>query len=46
MPEYDGKGYTLKRTFQNGFDASGEPLYCTFTVWTPKGRDFILGLFE
>lgn len=45
MPEYDGEEYTLKRTFQNGFDASGEPLYCTFTVWTPKGRDFILGLF-
>lgn len=45
-PEYDGKGYTRKRTFQNGFDTSGEPLYCTFTVWTPQGRDFILGLFE
>ena len=45
-PEYDGKGYTRKRTFQDGFDASGEPLYCTFTVWTPQGRDFILGLFE
>lgn len=45
-PEYDGKGYTRKRTFQNGFDTSGEPLYCTFTVWTPQGRDFILSLFE
>nr|DAE30202.1 MAG TPA: KilA protein [virus sp. ct5rm7] len=46
MPEYEGKGYTRKRTFQNGLDSSGEPLYCTFTVWTPQGRDFILGLFE
>ena len=45
-PEYDGKGYTCKRTFQNGFDTSREPLYCTFTVWTPQGRDFILSLFE
>ena len=23
-PEYDGKGYTRKRTFQNGFDTSEE----------------------
>lgn len=44
--EYEGKGYTRKRTFQDGFDREGEPLYCTFTVWTPEGREFILGLFE
>lgn len=43
---YDGKGYTRKRTFRNGFDEDGEPLFCTFTVWTSKGRDFILSLFE
>lgn len=42
---YDGKGYTRKRTFRNGFDEDGEPVFCTFTVWTAKGREFILGLF-
>ena len=43
---YDGKGYTCKRTFRNGFDEDGEPVFCTFTVWTSKGRELILGLFE
>ena len=44
--EYEGRGYTRKRTFLKGFDEDGEPLYCTFTVWTSKGRKFIIGLFE
>lgn len=43
---YDGKGYTCKRRFRNGLDEDGEPLFCTFTVWTSKGREFILSLFE
>ena len=43
---YDGKGYTCKRTFRNGFDEDGEPVFCTFTVWTSKGRELILSLFE
>lgn len=43
---YDGKGYTCKRRFRNGLDEDGEPIFCTFTVWTSKGREFILSLFE
>lgn len=43
---YDGRGYTRKKTFRNGFDEDGEPLFCTFTVWTARGREFILSLFD
>lgn len=25
-PEYNGKGYTRKRTFHNGFNTPGKPL--------------------
>lgn len=42
---YEGRGYTRRRTFQNGFDGEGEPTYGVFMVWTPAGRDFILSLF-
>ncbi len=44
--EYDGRGYSAKKRCQCGYDSEGEPLYCTFMVWTPKGREFILSLFE
>ncbi len=44
--EYDGRGYSTKKRYQCGMDSEGEPLYCTFTAWTPKEREFILSLFE
>lgn len=44
--EYDGRGYSTKKRYQCGIDSEGGPLYCTFTAWTPKGREFILSLFE
>lgn len=45
-PEYQERGLTRKKTFQNGFDEDGEPTYCVFMVWTTKGREFILQLME
>nr|WP_195461806.1 KilA-N domain-containing protein [Alistipes sp. D31t1_170403_E11] len=43
---YSGKDYTRIKNFQNGFDEDGEPTIGAFMVWTAKGREFILGLFD
>lgn len=43
---YAGKDYTRIKNFQNGFDEDGEPTIGAFMVWTAKGREFILGLFD
>lgn len=43
---YDGKGYTRRGKYQTGYDEDGEPIYQPYTLWTVKGREFILSLFE
>lgn len=45
-PEYRNRGYTRDKTFQGGYDEEGEPVYGTFMVWTARGRDFVLRLFD
>lgn len=45
-PAYAGKDYTRIKNFQDGFDEDGEPTIGAFMVWTAKGREFILGLFD
>lgn len=43
---YKNKGYERSRTFQNGYDEDGEPTYGVFMVWTARGREFVLSLFQ
>jgi phage antirepressor YoqD-like protein len=43
---YQNLGYTEKAKKQDGYFSDSEPRIISYTVWTHKGREFILSLFE
>lgn len=44
--KYCHEGYTKQKVFRDFVEDDGEPHYAIFNVWTHKGREFILRLFE
>lgn len=44
--KYRRQGYTKQKAFEDHADPDGEPHYVIYNVWTHKGRQFILRLFE
>lgn len=44
--QYRNMGYTKQKGFKDHTDSDGEPHFVIFSVWTHKGREFIMRLFE